>query len=92
MFVNGKWIGMIEDPQDLILIMRNMRREIRIPKEVSIVRDIPNKELRFYSDAGRVQRPLFIVESNKLRLNMGHVHRLQKKKTESNFMRFDATL
>lgn len=40
----------------------SLRRRFDIPKEISIVRDFQNKEIRFFTDAGRVQRPLFIVE------------------------------
>ncbi len=43
-----------------------MRRTYTIPKEVSMIRDIPNREIRLLTDSGRVQRPLFIVENNKL--------------------------
>lgn len=41
-----------------------------IPLEVSIVRDIVNKEIKIYSDQGRCNRPLFIVdqETNQLKI------------------------
>lgn len=32
------------------------------------MRDIYTKEIKFLTDAGRVQRPLFIVENNKLKI------------------------
>jgi hypothetical protein len=34
--------------------VKAMRRKTEIPKEVSIVRDILHKEVRFFTDAGRV--------------------------------------
>jgi DNA-directed RNA polymerase II subunit RPB2 len=45
-----------------------MRRHQLLPKEISIVRDITKKEIKFFTDSGRVQRPLYIVENNKLKL------------------------
>jgi DNA-directed RNA polymerase II subunit RPB2 len=56
-----------------------LRRTLEIPKEIAIVRDIQNKELRFYTDSGRVQRPLFIVERNLIKLKKDHVSRMQSK-------------
>lgn len=70
-FVNGAWIG-IGDP-DLVDEMKERRRSLKIPKEVSIVRDFVNKEIRFYTDSGRVQRPLFIVEGNKVNIKREHI-------------------
>jgi len=46
-------------------------------KEVSIVRDIFNKEIRIYTDHGRVQRPLFVVEKGELLLKPHHIRRLK---------------
>jgi len=33
-------------------------------KDMSVVRDIANQEIRIYLDNGRVMRPLFTVEPN----------------------------
>lgn len=63
-FVNGNWIGTVRNPDQLMRDLKRSRRSYEIPKEISIVRDIVNKEIRFFTDAGRVQRPLFIVDKN----------------------------
>lgn len=90
-FVNGCWIGIHHDSEELITNIKEMRRNMMIPKEISIVRDIQNREIRFYTDLGRVQRPLFIVEDNKLRLKKEHIRKIQD--TESpHHMTFDKTL
>jgi hypothetical protein len=34
--------------------MKDLRRRHEIPSEISIVRDISNKEVRLFTDAGRV--------------------------------------
>lgn len=35
---------------------------------MSIVRDIIQKEIKIYTDAGRMLRPLFTVDNNKIKL------------------------
>jgi DNA-directed RNA polymerase II subunit RPB2 len=72
-FVNGNWVGTHNNPNDLIRSIKQLRRQFEIPKEISIVRDIQNKEIRFYTDAGRVQRPLFIVEDGELKIKNKHI-------------------
>lgn len=90
-FVNGCWIGIHNDSEDLIRNIKQMRRNLFIPKEISIVRDIPNREIKFYTDQGRVQRPLFIVENNTLMLKKDHIRRLQNQDLPD-AMTFDDTL
>jgi DNA-directed RNA polymerase II subunit RPB2 len=53
-FVNGNWFGTHSNPDDLITSVLKLRRMHQIPKEIAIVRDILNKEVRFYTDPGRV--------------------------------------
>lgn len=90
-FVNGCWVGIHNDSEDLIRNIKKMRRNLLIPKEISIVRDIQNREIKFYTDQGRVQRPLFIVENNILMLKKAHVHRIQNPDTRE-AMNFDDAL
>ncbi|KAI9319066.1 DNA-directed RNA polymerase II subunit RPB2 [Dichotomocladium elegans] len=75
-FVNGVWVGVHRDPEELIYSLRQMRRSVDISPEVSIVRDIREKELRIYTDAGRCCRPLFIVQDQQLLLTKNEVNRL----------------
>lgn len=53
-FINGNWFGLSADPDDLVASVVKLRRALEIPKEIAIVRDIRNRELRFYTDSGRV--------------------------------------
>lgn len=61
--------------------MRNLRRTGDIDGEVSIVRDIREKEIRIYTDAGRICRPLFVVDEStqRLALRKHHVQTLEIK-------------
>ncbi len=61
-FLNGNWVGIHHSADTLVETLRDLRRRGDILFEVSLVLDVPNKELRIYSDAGRICRPLFLVE------------------------------
>lgn len=61
-FVNGTWVGVHSDPKHLVSLVQNLRRKGVISSEVSLVRDIRDREFKIFSDAGRVMRPLFVVE------------------------------
>ncbi|KAJ9156196.1 DNA-directed RNA polymerase subunit beta [Pleurostoma richardsiae] len=63
-FVNGTWVGVHSDPKHLVSLVQTLRRKNIISYEVSLVRDIRDREFKIFSDAGRVMRPLFVVEQN----------------------------
>ncbi len=48
-----------------------------------MVRDIRDKEIRIYTDAGRVCRPLLIVENQKLLLKKTHIDKLKEREYEN---------
>ena len=70
-FVNGGWIGNTSNAESIMNNLLEYRRKGIISKEISLVYNCLNKEIRIYTDAGRTIRPLFIVEryKNILRLN-----------------------
>lgn len=72
-FVNGVWMGVHRDAANLVKTLKKLRRRDDISPEVSVVRDIREKELRLYTDSGRVCRPLFIVENHQLQLQKKNV-------------------
>ena len=65
-FLNGHWIGSIEDPLSVLHALKNSRRRGRLPSSVSISWNISENILYLYTDAGRVQRPVFYVENGQL--------------------------
>jgi DNA-directed RNA polymerase II subunit RPB2 len=87
-FVNGAWIGIHNDPDTLVNILKKKRRKCVLPKEVSIINNYATKEIKIYTDSGRAQRPLFIVENNQLKLKKAHVMRMMEAKS-GNYMTFD---
>ena len=79
-FVNGCWVGIHRDPEQLMSTLRKLRRQMDIiVSEVSMVRDIQDREIRIYTDAGRICRPLLIVESSKLLLKKRHIDMLKER-------------
>jgi DNA-directed RNA polymerase II subunit RPB2 len=72
-FLNGVWMGVHRDPANLVRTIKELRRKDDISPEVSVVRDIRERELRIYTDAGRVCRPLFIVHEQELLITKNHV-------------------
>lgn len=79
-FLNGVWMGVHREPTQLLNTLKHLRRTEAINSEVSVVRDIREKELRIYTDSGRVCRPLFVVEKEKLLIKPEQVARLRDEK------------
>lgn len=78
-FVNGAWVGVHRQPDHLVKTLRSLRRREDVSPEVSVVRDIRERELRLYTDAGRCCRPLFIVENEQLMIKKSHIKKLQTR-------------
>lgn len=73
------WVGVHRDPQQLVSTLRVLRRRLDINTEVGLVHDYALQELRMFTDAGRVSRPLFIVEDESLLIRKGHVRKLLRR-------------
>jgi len=82
-FVNGAWVGIHRNPDSLVKTLRSLRRRMDISPEVSIVRDIRERELRLYTEPGRCCRPLYIVENGQLLIKKSHIKKLQRKEVTS---------
>ncbi|CAF0906522.1 unnamed protein product [Brachionus calyciflorus] len=83
-FVNGCWVGIHRDPDHLVATLKKLRREMDIiVSEVSIIREIREREIRIYTDAGRICRPLLIVEEQKLLLKNRHIKQLKDNENEA---------
>lgn len=62
-FVNGVWVGIHRDPGHLFKTVQNLRRTNLISWEISLIREIREREFHIFTDAGRVCRPLFTVDN-----------------------------
>ena len=72
-FVNGVWVGIHRDPAHLVNTVQFLRRRHWISHEVSLVRDIRDREFKIFTDAGRVCRPLFVIENDPKSANCGNL-------------------
>jgi DNA-directed RNA polymerase II subunit RPB2 len=83
-FLNGVWFAVIlRDPKFLVDHFRQLRRGGTIDAQLSLVWDIRDKEFKISGDAGRIIRPLFVVDTNpssdnngNLILNKTHIQRI----------------
>jgi len=83
-FVNGCWVGIHRDPEQLMTTLRKLRRQMDIINaEVSMIRDIRDREIRIYTDAGRICRPLLIVEECKLLMKTQHIDLLKNREFDN---------
>lgn len=78
-FLNGCWVGVHQNVEWLVKFLRELRRRGDIPYEVSITRDLSNKEVRIFTDSGRVQRPVFLVDpvTNQLKIKYKDIYCLK---------------
>ena len=83
-FINGSWVGITNNPEDIMERLVGQRRQACISKEISIVNNFMNKEIRIYTDSGRSLRPLFVVESSRLKITKQNIRDLTDQK-----MKFD---
>ncbi|KAJ4707779.1 DNA-directed RNA polymerase subunit beta [Melia azedarach] len=72
-FVNGDWVGVCENSLSFVAELRRMRQRKELPNQVEIKRDEQHSEVRIFSDAGRILRPLLVVE------NLGRIKSLKGK-------------
>ena len=78
--MNGCWVGIHRDPEQLMTTLRKLRRQMDIINaEVSMIRDIRDREIRIMTDAGRICRPLLIVEDCKLLIKRRHIDMLKER-------------
>ena len=77
-FVNGNWIGTIDEPFELIKLLKMHRRNGILPVYTSLSFDIKQNEVYIYSDAGRLTRPIYYIEERQLsyerKVVMSNIH------------------
>ncbi|KAK1309569.1 DNA-directed RNA polymerase D subunit 2a [Acorus calamus] len=64
-FLNGLWVGLCVDSNSFVTKLRIKRRSKLISPQVEIKNDKHEREVRIFSDAGRILRPLLVVENLK---------------------------
>jgi len=77
-FLNGRFIGHVEDSFEFIKGLREKRRKGELPIELSIRYDKALDNILLSTEIGRVMRPLIIVEDGKSRLTEEHKNLLKE--------------
>ena len=78
-FINGNWIGQSFTPNDLVHKLRVLKRSGVIDIYTSISWNINDKEIKVWTDSGRLCRPLYIVENNQLKINDELIDEIKEK-------------
>jgi DNA-directed RNA polymerase II subunit RPB2 len=76
--LNGEWLGVTDKPMELYTYMKQQKLNNNIDINTSVVyeikSEIENKEIKIYTDGGRLFRPLLRVENNKILLTKEHIN------------------
>jgi DNA-directed RNA polymerase beta subunit len=78
-FINGCWVGIVNDPISLYNHLKLKKQEGIINIYTSVVFDYKNGEIRVCNDAGRLTRPLLKVKNNHLILTKDITSKLKKR-------------
>ena len=62
-FVNGVWIGVIDNPLETMATIKMFRRNGLIPAFTSVSFNYENNEIFIYTDSGRLSRPIYYIDS-----------------------------
>ena len=64
-FVNGSWVGVITNPQEILRLIKRHKRHGLLPIYNSISWNIKKNEIIVFTDSGRLCRPIFYIDNNK---------------------------
>ena len=65
-FVNGAWVGVVNDPSDCVQTIRFYRRSSLIPLQTSVSWDMNDNVIEIFTDSGRLIRPLMYVDKGRV--------------------------
>ena len=64
-FVNGSWVGVVSEPEDVVQKIKTCRRLSMIPIYTSCSWDIQMREINIFTDGGRPCRPAYYYDPSK---------------------------
>jgi len=79
-YINGRLIGFHEQPEKLTQEMIKARRNSRISPLVNVAYHEDTNELYINTDAGRVQRPVIVVENGRPKVTEEHLKKASEGK------------
>jgi len=85
--LNGDWIGITPEPEVFVKQLRAERRQANINIFTGIYWNVEQRIIKIYTDAGRLVRPLYIVDAeNKLRMSNKYYQQLKETKFSFNYL------
>ena len=84
--VNGNWIGIHKEPEKFIKELREARRNGLINIYTGIYWDYTSNQIKIYTDAGRLLRPLFIVRDDAINLTKQDIRHLKMLNNNFNYL------
>jgi len=79
-FLDGKFVGKTEKPEELVRTMKEKRRSGEISDQINISYLEYLDTIMILADSGRVRRPLIVVENGKPKLTKEHLEKLKQGK------------
>jgi DNA-directed RNA polymerase II subunit RPB2 len=76
-FINGAWVGITLDPEELYVSLKDKKHKGIINIYTSVVFDYKLKEIRVCNDSGRLTRPLLRVKNKNILINNEIMKNLQ---------------
>ena len=83
-FLNGKFVGEVENAEEFIENFKNERRQVNISYQVNIRHDEDLNQVLIESSRGRVMRPVIIVKEGIPLLTDKHIKQLQRNEINWN--------
>ena len=79
-YLNGRLIGIHKDGEELARTIRNLRRRGKIHHEVNVAHYKTEyiDEVYINCDAGRLRRPLLVVENGEIKLKPPHIEKIKR--------------
>ncbi|HLC77581.1 MAG TPA: DNA-directed RNA polymerase subunit B'', partial [Candidatus Nanoarchaeia archaeon] len=77
-FLNGRYIGSVENSQDFVMKVREKRRNTEFPRQLNIRLAQSSQNVLISTEPGRVLRPMIIVENGSPRLKNEHLIQLEQ--------------
>ena len=81
-FVNGRWIGIHNQPKEFVNLLRLYRRNALINIFTSISWNIMENEIQLLTDGGRCARPLYILKNNQPVLDKKLLQEIRENKKD----------
>jgi DNA-directed RNA polymerase II subunit RPB2 len=82
-FVNGFWVGCIQEPLEMVEKMRECRRHALLPISNSIAFDIAKNSIFIYTDGGRLCRPIFYKDEHSRKFIFENLKKVKCRKNQN---------